>query len=156
MYIKRMKTTKVTYAASAPRPPMVLQENAMVGGMVEKNDAAMRRTQIYLSRAEHEFVQTEATRQGVPMAAVIRALIDARMALPDEVWENNPMLTPPADPHFMGPEDGVINHDHYIYGSPKRWIKQRGKWVKAPPLPEDYHANDASRQAYDRKIKERQ
>lgn len=151
-----MKTTKTTYAPSTPSAPLVLHEIAMAGGMVEKADTAMVRTQIYLSRAEHEFVQTEATRQGVPMAAVIRSLIDAKMALPDEAWENNPMLTPPADPDFVGPEDGVINHDHYIYGSPKQWVKQRGKWVKAPPLPEDYHTKEASRLAYDRRTKERQ
>jgi len=137
---------------------MALHDRAAVSEMPAKldaTDAAMVRTQIYLSRAEHEFVQTEATRQGVAMAAFIRSLIDAQMALPDAVWERNPMLAAPADPAFVGPEDGVINHDHYIYGSPKRWLKQRGKWVEAPPLPEDYYTNESSRQAYDRNSKDR-
>lgn len=112
----------------------------------------MIRTQIYLSRAEYEFLQTESTRSGEPMAAVIRALIDERMALPDDIWENNPMLAEPVDPDFIGPEDGSINHDHYIYGCPKKWVKQGGKWVAAPPLPDDYYTNDASRRTYDQMI----
>jgi hypothetical protein len=109
----------------------------------------MLRTQIYLSRREHEFLQTEAARQGQPMAAVIRAIIDEKMDIPESAWTNNPLLAPPADPGFVGPEDGAINHDHYIYGGPRKWVKRRGQWVEAPPLPEDYYTNPASATAYD-------
>lgn len=157
MYVCRVKTKKVKYSPVTGAGADTLQDRPLLGDPDSSRapaDAAMVRTQIYLSRSEHEFVQTEAARQGMPMAAYIRSLIDARMALPDEAWANNPLLNPPADPAFVGPEDGVINHDHYIYGTPKRWIKQRGKWVPAPPLPENYHTNEASRQAYDRKTKE--
>lgn len=113
----------------------------------------MIRTQIYLSRVEHEFVQAEASRLGKPMAAVIRDFIDEKMELPDDVWTNNPLLDQPADPDFMGPEDGAINHDHYLYGGPKKWIKQNGDWVEAPPLPDDYFENPASANAYDEMIR---
>ena len=116
---------------------------------------AMVRTQIYLSREEHRFVQSEAARRGQPMAAVIRSFIDERMEIPDEAWENNPLLDPPAeDPEWVGHEDGAINHDHYIYGGPKKWVKRDGQWVEAPPLPEDYYENPASRAAYDRMLEE--
>lgn len=113
----------------------------------------MIRTQIYLSRTEHEFVQGEAARRGQPMAAVIRGFIDEKMDIPEDVWTKNPLLDPPADPDFMGPEDGAINHDHYLYGGPKKWIKQKGEWVEAPPLPEDYFDNPASATAYDDKVR---
>lgn len=64
----------------------------------------------------------------------------------------NPLLKSTAKHKFVGPKDGVVNLDHYIYGTPKKWMKQRGKWVPAPPLPEDYHTNEASRRAYDQKV----
>ncbi|MHB8519685.1 MAG: hypothetical protein ACYDH9_02895 [Limisphaerales bacterium] len=112
----------------------------------------MRRTQIYLSREEHDFVQAEASRRGEPMAAVIRSLIDERMHVPEAVWDNNPLLAPPADPNFLGPEDGAINHDHYLHGTPKKWIKRNGKWIAAPSLPADYYTNPASAATYDRML----
>jgi len=118
----------------------------------EVDEQPMIRTQIYLSSIEHEFVLDEASRQGKPMAAVIRAFIDEKMEIPEDAWTNNSLLDPPADPKFMGPEDGVINHDHYIYGGPKKWMKRRGQWVEAPPLPDDYYENPASAEAYDRML----
>jgi len=99
----------------------------------------MVRTQIYLSRAEHEFVQREAGRRNLPMAAVIRQFIDDKMEAPDNAWTNNPMLAPSAeDPSWEGREDAAINHDNYIYGTPRKFVKRAGKWVEAPALPEDY------------------
>jgi hypothetical protein len=75
------------------------------------------------------------------------------MELPEDAWTNNPMLRPwPHDPDWKGHEDAGINHDHYIYGAPKSWVKQDGKWVEAPPLPEDYFDNPASANAYDAMI----
>lgn len=118
-------------------------------------DQPMVRTQIYLSKPEYEFVQTEASRRGEPMAAVIRAFIDEKMEVPEDAWTNNPMLEPTAhDPEWKGREDGGINLDHYLYGVPKDWIKMDGKWVKAPALPPDYYENRISRDAYDQKVRE--
>jgi hypothetical protein len=116
-------------------------------------DEAMVRTQIYLSRTEHNFIQHEAARRGQPMAAVIRAFIDEKMEVPDEVWTENSLLqAPAADPKWQGPEDGAINHDHYIYGTPKKWMRRKGEWVETPPLPEDYYTNPARRRAYDKEV----
>ena len=121
----------------------------------EFETAPMIRTQIYLNKSEYDFVQREASRRDEPMAAVIRGFIDAKMEIPEDAWTNNPMLEPTVrDPNWKGHEDGGINHDHYIYGCPKKWIKVKGQYVEAPPLPEDYYSNRASADAYDRKIKE--
>ena len=113
----------------------------------------MVRTQIYLSRREHAFVQTEAARRGEPMAAIIRTFIDEKMEVPEDAWTKNPLLDPPVeDAAWKGREDGARNHDHYVYGAPKQWTKRKGKWAPAPPLPEDYYSNPESRRAYDQEV----
>ena len=114
----------------------------------------MVRTQIYLSRREYDFLQLEAKRRSEPMAAVIRDLIDDRMNVPEDAWESNPMLrATPRHRDWQGHEDGALNHDHYVSGSPKRWIKSKGKTVEAPPLPGDYYENEATAKAYDEGLK---
>jgi hypothetical protein len=116
---------------------------------------AMLRTQIYLNREEHDFVRREAERRDLPMAAVIREFIDEKMKLPDDAWTNNPMFKPwPHDPNWKGHEDGGINHDHYIYGCPKKWVKVKGEYVESPPLPSDYYSNRVSRDDYDKLLRE--
>jgi hypothetical protein len=147
---------KTAYRSGQARPPEMLKDAAAVPSLAAEGapGSPMVRTQIYLSQAEHEFIQTEATRQNQPMAAIIRSFIDEKMTLPDDVWENNSLLAPPADPDFRGPEDGVINHDHYLYGGPKKWMRRKGKWVEAPPLPDDYYTDAACAAAYDRGLEE--
>lgn len=96
-------------------------------------EATMVRTQIYLTRAEHEFLQFEGARRNEPMAAVIRRIIDEKMVLPDEAWTRNSLLEPtPYDPEYEGHEDSSLNHDHYAYGAPKKYGKRGGKWVLLP------------------------
>lgn len=151
MYVCCMKTKRHRKSAQSSPEEHTLREVACTTNpWVTENTGAMVRTQIYLSTAEHRFLQAEAARRGVPMAAVIRSFIDEKMSLPEEVWTQNPLLAPPADASFEGPEDGVINHDHYIYGTPKRHVKKGERWVPAPPLPEDYYFNEESRKAYDK------
>lgn len=97
--------------------------------------AGMVRTQIYLTPEEHRFVDSESRRNGIPMAAVIRGYIDAQMRVTNEAWAK--LLAPVVDdPNWDGHEDGSINHDHYVYGCPKKYVKKKGKWVPAPPLDE--------------------
>lgn len=132
-----------------PSKGSVLKEAAPAWDLEEP----MIRTQIYLSKSEHDFVQHEAARQGQPMAAVIRAFIDEKMDVPDDAWSNNPLLAPPApDRSWTGRDDGAVNHDHYIYGTPKKWLRQDDEWAETPPLPEDYYTNPQSRRAYDEKV----
>jgi hypothetical protein len=100
-----------------------------------KVEQTMVRTQVYLTPAEHEFLSREAERRGEGMSAVLRGIIDEKMAIPEDAWTNNPMLEPTPDvPGWEGPEDGSINHDHYIYGCPKKYEKKNGQWVLLPPI----------------------
>jgi hypothetical protein len=91
------------------------------GGFVLKEDLSMVRTQVYLTRAEHEFLQAEAERLGEPMSAYLRRIIDEKMQMPDDLWQKNPMLAATAEVKgWAGDDDAAENHDAYIYGSPKR------------------------------------
>lgn len=147
--MKKQKTIKYPL----PKNSALELKEAAVAYEVEA--APMIRTQIYLNKHEYDFVQTEAKRRDEPMAAVIRNFIDEKMEIPEDAWTNNPMLEPtPRDPSFVGHEDAGINHDHYIYGCPKKWIKVKGKYVEAPPLPDDYYKNRASGDAYDKMIRQ--
>ncbi|MCW5559474.1 MAG: hypothetical protein KIT22_16795 [Verrucomicrobiae bacterium] len=123
---------RVTYE-SRPSPPAILKEVADPLALAAGPDlSAMVRTQIYLTRAEHEFLLRESARRGIPMAAVIREYVDEKMRLPESAWADNPMLVPtPEDTAFQLPEDAAINHDHYLYGTPKKYVKRRGQWVLA-------------------------
>ncbi len=97
-------------------------------------EASMVRTQIYLTRAEHTFLQSEAVRRNEPMSAVIRSIIDEKMTLPEDAWANNPLLEPtPKIRGWKGDEDGALNHDHYVYGGPKKYHKVDGEWVPISP-----------------------
>jgi len=117
--------------SSAPKPPDVLRDlTALTRGLNES--VGMVRTQIYLTRTEHGFIEAEAARRGETMAAVIRGCIDDKMRVPDTAWAANPMLEPtPSDAGLELPEDAAINHDHYLYGTAKKYLKKRGKWVLA-------------------------
>ena len=125
-----MKTKQQTDEGGA-----VLREAPAAYGSVTSENA-MVRTQIYLTRSEHEFLQSEAGRRGERMSAVIRSIIDEKMTIPEDAWTNNPMLEPTPDVEgWEGHEDGAINHDHYVYGCPKKYEKINGEWVLLPPLP---------------------
>ena len=129
MYMSLMK--KPLKYSSAPKPPDVLRDlPALSRGLNES--VGMVRTQIYLTRTEHGFIEAEAARRGETMAAVIRGCIDDKMRVPDTAWAANPMLEPtPSDAGLELPEDAAINHDHYLYGTAKKYLKKRGKWVLA-------------------------
>ncbi|HEV8543255.1 MAG TPA: hypothetical protein VGR78_12745 [Verrucomicrobiae bacterium] len=117
--------------------PMTLRETSVAYGSTVEDAKAMIRTQIYLTRAEHDFLQSEGARRNEPMAAVIRGLIDEKMQIPEDAWTNNPLLAPTVDdPNFEGREDSSLNHDHYAYGGPKQYEKVNGKWALLPPLDE--------------------
>ena len=135
MYRQRMKKP-LTYPSVSPVASVLQDRSSEPSDGVSKGYGAMVRTQIYLTRHEHEFVSAESRRRGEPMAAVIRAFIDDKMRLPDAAWERNPMLeTSPEDPDLDLPEDAAINHDHYLYGAPKKYVKNRGKWVFTKIVP---------------------
>ena len=124
--MKKQKTIKYPPLKSSA---MELKEAAVA---YEVEEAPMIRTQIYLNKHEYDFVQAEAKRREEPMAAVIRNFIDEKMEIPEDAWINNPMLEPtPKDLGFKLPEDAAINHDHYLYGTPKKYAKVKGRWIPA-------------------------
>ena len=127
---------KIRYK-NTDEPTQRLQEFSETGKRPVAADAGMVRTQIYLTALEHQFLQREAARGSDTMAGLIRRYIDEKMELPPDIWTNNPLLDPPTeDATFVGHEDDVLNHDHYIYGSPKRYEKVRGKFVEQPLIKE--------------------
>jgi hypothetical protein len=122
------KNQSIKYSDAAPNMSARVQDLAAPPPVAT---ATMLRTQVYLTEQEHRFLQSESTKTGETMAALIRRFIDERMQIPADAWTNNPLLEPTVDDpdaqHL--PEDGSINLDHYVYGSPKRYRKVRGKWV---------------------------
>jgi hypothetical protein len=124
MYHPEMKNKK--YPEAKPQP-LVMHDR---GSVQEISSEAMVRTQVYLTRAEHNYLLREAARRDEGMSAVLRGIIDEKMTLPEDAWTNNPMLEPtPLDPDYEGHEDGSLNHDHYAYGGPKKYKKVQGKWI---------------------------
>jgi len=118
--------------SAAETAPLELREAMAPYVVPAEVTSSMIRTQIYLTRAEYDFLQAEAHRRSEPMAAVIRSFVDEKMELPEDVWADNPMLRPtPKDAKFDLPEDAAINHDHYLYGTPKKYVKVKGQWVLA-------------------------
>ena len=130
MYDYSVKRAKKVYENDSDS--MLLRESASTV-IPSGEKEPMVRTQIYLRQSEYNFCQAEAKRRDEPMAAVIRSYIDEKMEVPEDAWTNNPMLEPtPDDPDHKGHEDAGINHDHYVYGSPKKWMKVDGEWVEVP------------------------
>jgi hypothetical protein len=105
------------------KPEKAFELNEAAVTSLRNDPEAMVRTQI-----------SEAERRNEPMASVIRGYIDERMGVKDAIWQSNPLLQPPVDdPDYIHRADGVVNHDHYIYGGPKKHKKVKGKWVALPP-----------------------
>lgn len=122
-----MKANQATVKATDTPPE--LKETAITY-VAEADSSSMVRTQIYLTQAEYDFLQAEAHRRRKPMAAVIRSMVDEKMEMPDDAWDDNPMLQDtPKDAKFDLPQDAAINHDHYLYGTPKKYAKVKGRWV---------------------------
>ena len=119
--MKRTKRASATDALKEANTPYVVEP-------------AMVRTQVYLTRAEHDFLQSEAARRNEPMSAVLRSIIDEKMTIPEDAWKNNPLLRPtPKAKGWKGHRDGSINHDHYVYGAPKKYHEVNGEWVPIHP-----------------------
>jgi len=129
----KKKSPPKSRASSTDLAESGLLKEAVAAYKTNEAAASMVRTQVYLSKSEYDFLQSESRRRGEPMAAVIRSFIDEKMTVPEQAWEKNPLLDPPADDSgFVGHEDGAVNHDHYIYGGPKKYQKVNGQWVWKP------------------------
>jgi hypothetical protein len=88
----------------------------------------MKRKQIYIEDAQERAIKRLAARRGVSEAMVIREAMAKYIV--DGEPESEDYLTDEEDP-LLGiiglvddpdaPIDGSINHDHYIYGVPRKY-----------------------------------
>jgi hypothetical protein len=85
----------------------------------------MKRKQIYIAPEQEEALQEIAYEAGVPVSHVIREAVAAYIAERQEVTVKEPEDHPlwrivgaADDPD--APADGALNHDHYLYGAPKK------------------------------------
>src|SRR5713226_5440899 len=85
----------------------------------------MVRTQVYLPQATYRALVERAEKQGLTMAVQIRAALDEYLRRSPE--EEEGAILQPDDPIFKmigifdsGLTDIGVNHDHYLYGTPKR------------------------------------
>ena len=123
---------KKTRASEAPTAGAELNE-APLPYRAPAAPEKMVRTQIYLNQAEYDFVRREAARRDEPMAAIVRRYIGEKMTIPEDEWRKNPLLEPTVeDATAVAREDGSLNHDHYVYGTPKKYQKSGGKWGWVP------------------------
>lgn len=92
----------------------------------------MKRKQIYLREDQERRLRQLAERRRTSEAALLREALDVFLAesgIPFvEKMEDHPLwgIVGLAG-HSGGPTDGSINHDHYIYGTPKKYrIREDG------------------------------
>jgi hypothetical protein len=86
----------------------------------------MVRTQVYLPQATYKALIERAEKQGLTMATQIRAALDEYLQRTQD--EDEGPILQPDDPIFKmigigdsGLPDVAVNHDHYLYGTPKRY-----------------------------------
>ena len=85
----------------------------------------MVRTQLYLPQATYRALVERAQKQGLTMAEQIRDAVDEYLKRTED--EDEGVILRPDDPFFKmfglfdsGIDDLGVNHDHYLYGAPKR------------------------------------
>ena len=85
----------------------------------------MIRTQLYLPSETYRALVERAQKQGLTMAAQIRAALDEYLKRTED--EEEGVILQPDDPAFKmlglfdsGIDDVAVNHDYYLYGAPKR------------------------------------
>ncbi len=72
------------------------------------------RTQIYLTRRQHQYLRKQGEINKISIAEVMRKLIDEKLSK-DEDYKDNSLFSIGKDGFSMGIERGSINHDDYIY-----------------------------------------
>jgi hypothetical protein len=78
----------------------------------------MHRSQIMLKEDQHAYLVSEAQRQGKSISQIVRELIDEHMVRSRDL-ENDPFFDIIGMVEGDDP-DAAIDHDHYIYGLPRR------------------------------------
>jgi hypothetical protein len=77
--------------------------------------ARMTRTQISLDERQYQFLKREASLTSMSLSAIVRALIDERLAAQAT---SAPRLADAFGFFSSGASEG-LDHDHYLYGWPR-------------------------------------
>jgi hypothetical protein len=87
----------------------------------------MVRTQVYLPRKTYQALQERGEAQGLTLAEQIRTALDDYLLRVGPHEEDEGVPLSPDDPIFgmigmfdSGVDDLGYNHDHYLYGAPKK------------------------------------
>lgn len=96
----------------------------------------MVRTQVYLPRTVYQKLQERAEREGLTLAVQIRAALEDYLDRVESETDDGVLRAD--DPIFQmigmfdsGLGDLSVNHDHYLYGAPKRAPEHTAK--EKPP-----------------------
>ena len=76
------------------------------------------RTQIYLTKEQHQYLRLQAEKKHSSIAGIIRELINQRLPK-DADYEENRLFSLAADKLKMDRTHGSSRHDDYIYGRKK-------------------------------------
>jgi predicted transcriptional regulator len=90
-------------------------EDADMAGMVSE-----KRTQVYFPKDLYRRLEKKAKIESKSSAAVIREAVERYLTEEREIdWENDPIFKL-AGIMESGAGDLSVNHDHYLYGAPKK------------------------------------
>ncbi|MEI6533127.1 MAG: CopG family transcriptional regulator [Candidatus Roizmanbacteria bacterium] len=87
----------------------------------------MKRTQIYLPEKEHAEIKRLADATGTSIAEVIRGYVEVGLKKNTNIDKSGKkVMMDLMNMRFSGgPPDLSINHDHYLYGAPKKKYKKK-------------------------------
>jgi hypothetical protein len=73
------------------------------------------RTQIYLTKNQHNYLKEKAAKYKTSMAEVLRNIIDKEIEKEYEIDADDPIFKLAKEGIHTGRKDGSVNHDKYIY-----------------------------------------
>lgn len=90
-----------------------------------------KRTQVYFPLATYRRIARTAKRKSKSSAQVIREAVDLYLEKDEKEkeidWENDPIFKAAGFIKSSGVTDSSINHDHYLYGSPRKEVRPKKK-----------------------------
>lgn len=85
-----------------------------------KTMVSEKRTQVYFPKELYRRLEKKAKKESKSSAAVIREAVERYLEQEREIdWDNDPLFKA-AGFIKSGVTDMSINHDHYLYGMPKK------------------------------------
>ncbi len=84
-----------------------------------KASVAEKRTQVYFPEKLYREVRKRARAESKSVAAVVREAVVKHLEEKEIDWENDPIFKA-AGFIKSGVTDLAVNHDHYLYGMPKK------------------------------------